>query len=56
MNTELVKMKTYKKYFVDYYYSDFNTFMKEIKNLKKYDNNKFSKLQERKIENKKYSK
>lgn len=35
MNTELIKIETYKKYFVVHYYRDFNTFMRENKNLKK---------------------
>ena len=56
MNTEPIKIETYKKYFIDYYYCDFNSFMREIKNLKNYDNNKLLKLQKRKGENKKYSK
>lgn len=56
MNKEIIKTYVYKDYFVDFYYADYNTFMKEIKNLKKYDNNKFPKLQKRKVKNKKYSK
>ena len=56
MKTEIIKAYVYKDYFVDFYYTDYNTFIKEIKNLKKYDNNKLLKLQKRKGENKKYSK
>ena len=56
MNTEIIIAYGYKDYFVDFYYTDYNTFMEEIKNLKKYDNNKFSKLQKRKVENNRYSK
>ena len=34
MNTELIKLLVYKDYFVDFYYTDYNTFIKKIEELK----------------------
>lgn len=34
MNTKLIELLVYKDYFVDFYYTDYNTFIKRITEFK----------------------